>query len=76
MSGAKFSIDIMEEPEGWYHLGNMYWCPEYHEFYQWLQQFKLNVDYDDHTDFPHHYFSIVSPTMKQEFDQKWSQYIQ
>lgn len=65
-------IDRQEHLDGiWWHLGNMYWCPEYKPFYDWL----VNKRIEEITDFPHHWFRFIDETHEKEFLDKWKDYI-
>lgn len=62
-----------DDGEVWFHLGNMYWCEDYDEFYRYMNTKKSVVSEDD---FPHDYFRFKDPLEEASFRAIWASSIQ
>lgn len=63
-----------EKGEQWYCLGNMYWIPEYKEFYRWIST-EMREQYISEDEFPHDYFMFLTEEAEKTFLSKWGKYI-
>lgn len=59
-----------KDGQTWYHLGNMYWSPEYKEFYKWFNTLNPKC-VENETDFPHDYFRFRTDVHEEEFLHRW-----
>ena len=61
-----------KEGQVWYHLGNMYWIPEYKEFWNWTSTIQGMIHEDD---FPHSYFRFINEESEKLFKEKWGEFV-
>jgi len=60
----------------WYHLGNMYWCPEYSTFGKWMSENTNKDTVKIEYDFPHADWYFTNPATEVLFLKTWKEFIQ